>query len=296
VDDPRVVEIRHGRDRLSFEFAHEEDLILQIMRRTGTFYEAEVLALLRAVLQHVEPERLVVDAGAFVGTHAIYLAAVCGRRVLAFEPDPQTCSLLQRNVARNALAERITCVQRALGARRGSGRLTRADPIRSMTRRVEPASDAETGTVAITPLDEALAEADLGRVGLLKVDVEGSETDVLRGARKTVAASLPVLCIEAHTVAHLWQVLGILRRQGCHYGIDDCLGHDSAPTYVLTPRTGTARGGVTTSVLWLLRAGIPRRLWPMAPVREFRSRLRRLARARSSQASGALGIRPRGVR
>lgn len=125
-----------------------------------------------------------VDVGAGVGNHTLWLAAVCKLHVLAFEP--LDWRRLQENVKLNPDL-RINWVASALGdsTRVGS---------------VVPAPEHVTGR-ALTDDDEVpIATLDswpLPEISLLKIDVEGMEPEVLRGAAKTINHFHPTLYVEA---------------------------------------------------------------------------------------------------
>ena len=63
---------------------------------------------------------IIVDAGANIGTTALPMARMTDKRIIAIEPVPSNFELLQRNVEDNGLADRITCVQMAVGLEPGT--------------------------------------------------------------------------------------------------------------------------------------------------------------------------------
>lgn len=127
-----------------------------------------------------------VDIGAAFGNHALYLAAVCGLRVVAVEP--LDTARLQRNVALNDLD--ITVWPVALGDRAYRGN------VRAAPEHVVGEAFARE-KVPVARLDDF----GLQNVGLMKIDVEGMEPAVLRGAKDTIRRSHPVLYVEAETPA-----------------------------------------------------------------------------------------------
>ena len=137
----------------------------------------------------IPPGATVIDAGAHVGYMTVLAAVAAGEagQVLAFEPHPDLFTVLRRNVdtaAASSGVARITVFNTALGERRADGMLAlppgfdRNDGIA----RVEPAAAAGAGAL---PIQIETIDAVLGDNGaaVLKIDVEGSELQVLRGAQ-----------------------------------------------------------------------------------------------------------------
>jgi FkbM family methyltransferase len=136
--------------------------------RSQGIWEADVMKMLARL---VEPGSVFVDVGANVGYHSLF-AAQLGAHVVAVEPVPWTLELLRANVWRHGAD--VEVVEAA--ASDGAGRVRVA---------IDPAhrSGAQIGEqgveVRAAPLDELVPEA---AVDVLKVDVEGAEPQVLRGA------------------------------------------------------------------------------------------------------------------
>ena len=127
----------------------------------------------------VEPD-CVVDVGANIGAFALYQA--CKKRakaVIAFEPSPTVFKRLEANVALNGLRN-ITTVNAAVGDLCGS--LPFLELPMSMNSRVAAGSELGATIVPATTLDSSLLKLGVARVNLLKIDTEGYETHVLRGA------------------------------------------------------------------------------------------------------------------
>jgi FkbM family methyltransferase len=138
-----------------------------------------------------------VDAGAFIGRHALAYARAVGPsgQVVAVEPLPETFGMLRYNVAFNGYAN-IHCVDCALGSSDGDAWLSyeretsTASLVRDLPHKLR---------VAQRTLARVLSERGIRHVDLLKLDVEGAERDVLEGAWPILAASpRPLLVIEIH--------------------------------------------------------------------------------------------------
>ena len=151
-------------------------------------YEPEKTA---AIARTVRPG----DVGAHVGYFTLLMSDVVGDagRVVAFEPRPINHRFLLRHVAVNA-ASNVEVLACCVGERTGPARLeTRTG---TGTGHV-----SETGDVAadMVSIDELVASGRLPPPTFLKIDVEGGELGVLRGARRVLADHRPRMVLATHS-------------------------------------------------------------------------------------------------
>jgi FkbM family methyltransferase len=135
-----------------------------------------------------------VEVGANLGAHTVPLARIAGPQgaVLALEPQRLMFQTLCANLALNNLPN-VVCFQEASGAQTGTLIVPLLDPtIANNFGGLALGSFQKGQQVRVTPLD-AYA---LPKCQLLKVDVEGMEEDVLRGAADTIARCQPTLYVE----------------------------------------------------------------------------------------------------
>lgn len=157
------------------------------------FYEAPVA---RFFIQSLRPESVVLDVGAYIGQYTLLAAKyVSAGHVFAFEPHPESCQRLNVHVDRNRLAN-VTVVPQAVGqiAGRMPFALTELDFNSRLLSPDRP--DGSVVEVEVTTVDDVVRKAGLQRVNAMKVDVEGAEGLVLRGARETLARFHPLLIVE----------------------------------------------------------------------------------------------------
>jgi FkbM family methyltransferase len=147
------------------------------------------------VLAHLSPGSVFVDVGANIGTLALPAAARVGDRgrVIAIEASPRVFPSLERNVARSGLP--IDC--RFVAATATPGRVPFFVPPDDHFGMGSMAPQFHVGPteVAGAPLDAILKDADVDAVHLLKIDVEGFERDVLRGAEALLRGPAPPLVL-----------------------------------------------------------------------------------------------------
>src|SRR3990167_2424357 len=77
----------------------KNDLITNGLRTTKNYYEFEMLEFIRNNIER----GVMVDVGANIGNHTLYLAKYCANIVLAFEPFPDTHQLLESNILQNKI-------------------------------------------------------------------------------------------------------------------------------------------------------------------------------------------------
>lgn len=168
------------------------DHIQNIIYQTRNFYEIITLSYLK---KHFGKFDVVVDIGANIGNHALYWCAeMYSTNVKCFEPNEFNRSLLLKNIAINNLNSLITVYPTALGASAGRGHQTNFSYLNTGMNRIERVDD-KIGVdeyVEIRTLDSY----QFDKVDFVKIDVEGSEMEVIKGASQTILRCRPVLLIE----------------------------------------------------------------------------------------------------
>lgn len=164
----------------------------------------------RRLMRLMRPGMVILDVGAHVGYYTRLFAAGTGAsgRVIAFEPHPRTHRTLQDNLRR---LDNVTALQVAVAEAAGqaelydylmmsaSGSLHYDEAMAALQRSQMGESDVaprrqddfemQKYRVATAAIDQCLAEMDIKRVDLVKMDIEGAEMGALRGMRQTIAHS-----------------------------------------------------------------------------------------------------------
>lgn len=142
-------------------------------------------------------EGLVLDVGANVGYFTVAVVATTSvDRVVAFEPLPDNTARLRANLGLNA-AKGVSIVQSAVGDYCGSTSFDEKTDDSAFAR-VAGQDDPATVQVPVITLDSWWLAAGRPHISMIKIDVEGHEAAVLRGAREMLGACLPDMLIEAH--------------------------------------------------------------------------------------------------
>jgi FkbM family methyltransferase len=171
----------------------QDDYVQRVILRTHTFFEAKLLSMVQA-MGLVDPASTVCDIGANIGNHAIYFAKIMGvGRVLCFEPQPGCYATLSTNIELNGISAHATAYNCLVGAVTGTGKMSHFNAKNLGGTSFEAAED---GPVPMFALDDVITPEDLGSLDLIKIDVEGMQDDVLKGAAGVLDARKPALWVE----------------------------------------------------------------------------------------------------
>jgi FkbM family methyltransferase len=169
------------------------------------FYSGTEREHQRTVVALLRGGDVAVDAGANWGIHTLLFARCVGPqgRVIAVEPSPAAREELEWHVQHNA-CHNVRIVPLALDHSEGAGRFA-ASPS-AYTGHLLPNGEANGSrdvqggvTVQTTTLDLLLERENCATVRLVKLDVEGAESRVLRGAQRILREVRPYFVIELHT-------------------------------------------------------------------------------------------------
>ena len=187
-DDHAWITLASG---VQLAYSDKYNSVTDVLLRQGTYETAEE-ALLRANLPR---DAVVFDVGANVGFYSLAAAQAAPDGVVhAFEPLPDTCEDFRLNLRRNSWAKNIRLIPAAVGEQSGTVHLT--TEFHSSNYVTSAQSTEATTAVPCITLDDYAAQADLTRLDFIKIDVEGGELEVLRGASGTLRRFRPLLMVE----------------------------------------------------------------------------------------------------
>lgn len=133
------------------------------------------------VVHFLRPDDLFVDVGANIGAYTILASGATGCSAISFEPNPTTFSSLLLNVRLNNLTERVKALNSALGREEGVLKMT--EGLGTENSVCESGSEEKAISVRVTSMDTVLNQR---APVLLKMDVEGFETEVFAGGKSTL--------------------------------------------------------------------------------------------------------------
>ena len=163
-------------------------------------YEPEAIKVLK---EHISPDRDAIDVGANIGFFTCLLAnCLHSGRVLAAEPTPGAHKRLVANVERNDLSQKVIVFNGALADKPGTLDIEFIEDREEFSslggishHSVRNDQNRKRIPVKVSTIDQLVSENGLNP-GLIKIDVEGAEGLVLRGATETLKSFRPVIFAE----------------------------------------------------------------------------------------------------
>ncbi len=138
-----------------------------------------------------------VDVGAAIGSFCLLCGFHPDMHAMAFEPNPETFTTLSWNLRTNRVDHRVDARMAAVGAESGTAVL-KVPLDQNRTRLATLGTPMRyRGWTERTVKLVALDDLEFERLDVLKIDVEGGELDVLRGATDTIERHRPVIIVEA---------------------------------------------------------------------------------------------------
>lgn len=199
----------------------EEDYIQQNLLKTGKPYELDMLQNMR---QRIGEGDLVLDVGANVGNHTLYLAAVARARVIAFEPNAQLCSALHDSISRNGLEDLVSVQTLGLGREKSFAHFEKSIPENLGAQALELGQ----GDIEVVTLDSLQLDTT---VRAIKIDVEGMELAVIQGGRACIERDRPILYVECQDETNFRQVLSWAQTHSYTYWE----AFNATPTHLFLP-------------------------------------------------------------
>lgn len=266
-----------GGAKIRLYLPDRSDHIQKTIALSNSFYEGEMLRDMadRVKLLLAESDASVaIDVGANIGNHTIFLATQTEMQVIALEPAAGSFSVLTRNIALNGLEDKVSAIRKGAGADAAKAQLQIRDPNNWGMNKLNL---DEAGDISVIPLD-TLSENHA--VGLMKIDVEGMELDVLRGATQILTRDRPLLYIEASDDAQRQLIDGFLTA----FGYRRHTRFNDTPTYLYLNQQAHNQQAHTLQL-----SGGPGRAVSQADDVETARTRRRQRRQRKSRIAGAQG-------
>jgi len=171
------------------------------------------------VLHFLRDTDVFMDVGANIGSYTVLASGAVGASTISVEPIPSTYIYLMDNIRINNIQGKVTPLNMGLGSSKGILRFSSdRDTVNHVLAEDEEASS--TVEVPVDTIDDIVADVP---PLLIKIDVEGFETEVIAGADQTLSnPTLLALIIE-------------LNGSGLRYGYDEDALHNKIISYGFTP-------------------------------------------------------------
>jgi FkbM family methyltransferase len=160
------------------------------------FIQKQYVLARRGITCKVETRDVVIDAGGCWGDTTLQFACETGEKghVFVFEFVPSNLEIMRKNIALNpSLSSLITIIENPIGLTSGeklyffeNGPASRVASKKIDRRYIE---------CTILSIDQMVADRNLNKVDFIKMDIEGSELDALKGAENTIRTFRPKLAI-----------------------------------------------------------------------------------------------------
>ena len=198
----------------------KNDLIQQRIFWNKNYFERNELEIVCRHFHNGEIGRIVknsnvLDIGSNIGNHTLYFLNECGaKHVYCFEPVRDTFHILQENIRINHLESRTTLMNVGVGSKRCSARVSSYTKNNTGMTTLNLSKD---GNIQIVSIDELKS---LQKIGLIKIDVEGFEEEVVKGMLNTLRKDRPYIFIEIQN-EHFDKINSLLKENGYQYIILD---------------------------------------------------------------------------
>lgn len=191
---------KHGE----FYLNPKDTFISRSMALYGEWGESELMLLHKIV----QPNGIVLDVGANIGTHTVPFARWVGSkgRIYAFEPQRRIFQMLCANVGLNGLTN-VSCLNKAAGAKAATVKIPDMSFDRPYNFGAVKVGEGDDDVEMITIDSLALPACNL-----IKIDVEGAENEVLLGAADTIRRCRPALFVESNDRSA--RSMPLIRQQG----------------------------------------------------------------------------------
>lgn len=156
----------------------------------------------------VEEGDYVIDAGGCYGDTALYFATKAGEmgRIFSFEFLPENLSIFEHNLSLNPkLSGRIHIIRKPLWSNSDKDLIILANG--PGTKVVEKSDDPVAKHIKTTSIDSFMRHNNLPRINFIKMDIEGSELEALKGAEQTINQHKPKIAIAVyHQLQDFWEI------------------------------------------------------------------------------------------
>ena len=209
--------IKH--DNIKFEILCEDSFMCNYYSKNGLFYENKMLDYIK----NNQICGLYIDVGAFIGNHSVFFSKMCDKctGVMSYEPIIDSFKIFEENTKNinNVKGKNV-----AVGEKSGKCEMKIVIENTGMSY----VSKINSGNIEMVTIDDEFKETK-ENIGLIKIDVEGYEYDVLKGSIDTINKFKPHLFIEI--IGDISEIKLFLKQ----FGYENIQQFNNTPTYHFKP-------------------------------------------------------------
>lgn len=185
------------------EGASHDDHIFRTIIKNRSFYEEPLLRYMLSCMNFSRKKNtLTIDVGANIGNHSIFMRSFLSDFLIAIEPNPKVLPLLQRNLSKNI--DNYTIFDYAVGEAECVATIDIPDDVKNNVGMAKVSFDGSGEKINVKTLDSIFdqwkkTQNKSHTISAIKIDVEGMELSVLKGAKIIIANHKPDIFAEAAT-------------------------------------------------------------------------------------------------
>lgn len=157
--------------------------------------------------KHIKPNDTILDIGAHIGLYTVFFSKLSNGKIYSFEPTRETAKVLRRTIRLNNCKNKVIPVEAAVAEKSGTATFYTSNQIVSTGNSLVDV-DLKDGwkrqkayEVEVISIDEFREKNNL-KIDVLKIDAEGVEWEVLKGARQTFLEDRPIGILGLHPFAY----------------------------------------------------------------------------------------------
>ncbi len=188
LEQDKIFEIKKAKFYLPH---YPVDSISNVMVGLNNYWDNWQNGAIPVIDKYLPDNAVILDIGANVGSHTVYWALERNaRKIYAFEPLPDTFSILKTNIELNNLQSKVVLYNTGLS---DTDCTTKIGLYRETNIGGTSFKKDQNGEFKFSPLDSFEIKE---HIDLIKIDVEGAEIEVLNGAINTIKESKPIIVLE----------------------------------------------------------------------------------------------------
>lgn len=198
---------------------NDDDYIYQSIKKAAAFYELDLLEYIGFILDSKgEKNTLGIDVGANIGNHSVFFGTFLADFLLSIEPNPTVLPVLKNNLRSNVA--NYTLMECGVGDQAGTAMISVPKGAEKNIGMAKLSVSGSEGTIEVKTLDSIFEEKFIedGKPNyiprFIKIDVEGMELSVLKGAKQIIDTFKPDLFVEAPTAEEYLQIASFLDEFG----------------------------------------------------------------------------------